>query len=129
MVHHTEWDRKKNQQGGYMQKDHDEMEDIIREMSPGGKHYHAFKDGSIRTDAQIVHSGASSEVVHKGKPYNPSLPSFYHGRWYQSSYPFLMSMFSIMFFILILSCIIHFFRMARRSITRKRSSRSKSRSR
>ena len=101
MVHHTEWDRKIDERGGYMQKDHDEMEEIIREMSPGGKHYHAFTDGSVKTDAQIVKTGATSEVVHRGAPYDHSLPSFYHGSWYQNSNYFFKGFLEVMSLVLI----------------------------
>ena len=47
------------------------MDDIIREMAPGGTHHRAFHGGDSR----------SSEVVHKGAPYDRSLPSLYNGVW------------------------------------------------
>lgn len=127
MVHHTEWDRKIDQRGGYMQKDHDEMEEIIKEMAPEGKHYHAFKDGSVKSDSQIKHEGASATVVHRGKAYDHSLPSFYNGKWYQSSYSFMMSVLKVFLFIIITCIALKFFMMAAKPF--KRSSRSKSRSR
>jgi len=106
MVHHTEWDRKVDQRGGYMQKDHDEMEEIIKEIAPVGKHYPAFKHGSAKYDSHCS-------------------PSFYH-RGYQSSH----SMISVLkvFLFIILTCItLKFFMMASKPMG-KRSSRSKSRS-
>ena len=132
MVHHSKWDRQKNYEGGYMQHDHDEMKEIIKEMAPGGKHYHAFKDGSVKTDAQILHSGASAEVVHAGKSYDPSLPSFYHGQWYKSSNTFLMSIIRVMLLIVIVFMFLKFVKMASRKMASrkpKRSSRFKSKSR
>lgn len=128
MVHHTEWDRQIDQRGGFMQKDHDEMEEIIKEMAPGGKHYHAFKDGSVKSDSQILHEGASATVVHRGKDYDHSLPSFYHGKWYQSSYSFMMGVIKVFFSILVIFIAMNFFMMATKPMV-KRSSRSKSRSR
>jgi hypothetical protein len=128
MVHHTEWDRKIDQRGGYMQKDHDEMEEIIREMAPGGKHHHAFKDGSVKSDSDILHKGASASVVHRGSDYDHSLPSFYHGKWYQSSDSFMMSALKAFLFIILTFIALKFFMMASKSMG-KRSSRSKSRSR
>ena len=128
MVHHTEWDRKIDQRGGFMQKDHDEMEQIIKEMAPGGKHYHAFKDGSVKSDSQILHEGASASVVHRGKAYDHFLPSFYHGQWYQSSYSFMMSVMKVIMTILVLFIAMKFLMMATKPMV-KRSSRSKSRSR
>ena len=128
MVHHTEWDRKMDQRGGYMQKDHDEMEQIIKEMAPGGKHYHAFKDGSVKTDSQILHDGASATVVHRGKDYDHSLPNFYHGKWYQSSDSFMMSVMKVFISILVIFLAMKLFMMAKKTMV-KRSSRSKSKSR
>ena len=101
MVHHNEWDRAMNHSSGYMQKDKNEMEEIIKEMSPGGKHYHPFNDGNVLTDSQILRNGASSETVHKGAPYDRSLPSFYHGHWYKSSHSALMSITKVMAFIVV----------------------------
>lgn len=128
MVHHTEWDRKIDQRGGYMQQDHDEMEDIIKEMAPGGKHYHAFKDGSVKNDSQILHEGVSATVVHRGKDYDHSLPSFYHGKWYQSSDSFMISVIKVFAFLLIVSVALRFLVIVTKP-RGKRSSRSKSRSR
>ncbi len=128
MVHHTEWDRKMDKRGGYMQNDHDEMEQIIKEMAPGGAHYHPFKDGSVKTDSQIVHAGASAAVVHKGASYDPSLPSFYHGQWYQSSYSFFMGAVRGMSLILFVYFFMKILSMASKAMN-KRTSRSKSRSR
>ena len=130
MVHHTEWDRKTDQRGGYMQKDHDEMEEIIREMSPGGKHYHAFQDGSVKTDAQIKHEGSSSQVVHRGKSYDHSLPSLYHGKWYPSSQvsnqsSFFMTMVDLIIFIIFVFC---FLKIAKMVWKTKSKSKSKSKS-
>lgn len=119
MVHHTEWDRKIDQRGGYMQKDHDEMEEIIKEMAPEGKHYHAFKDGSVKSDSQTKHEGASATVVHRGKDYDHC--------WYQSSHSFMMSVLKVFLFIIITCIALKFFMMAAKPF--KRSSRSKSRSR
>ena len=127
MVHHTEWDRKIDQRGGYMQKDHDEMEEIIKEMAPGGKHYHAFKDGSVKSDSQILHDGASATVMHRGVDYDHSLPSFYHGEWYQSSHSFMMSVLKVFLFIIVTFMAMKFLMMATKP-TGKHSSRSKSRS-
>ena len=131
MVHHTEWDGKLDQ-SGYMQKDHNEMEEIIKEMAPGGNHYHAFKDGSLKSDSQILHDGASATVVHRGKDYNNSLPNFYHGKLYQSSHSLMMSVLKV-FLTFIVTFIVTFialkcFMMVSKLIG-KRSSRSKSRSR
>ena len=128
MVHHTEWDRKIDQRGGLMQKDHDQMEEIIKEMAPGGKHYHAFKDGSVKYDSQILHEGASASVVHRGKAYDHSLTSFHHGKWYQSSYSFMLSVIKVFMSILVVFIAMKFFMMASKPMV-KRSSRSKSRSR
>ena len=128
MVHHTEWDRKIDQRGGFMQKDHDEMEEIIKEMAPGGKHYHAFKDGSVKSDSQILNTGASASVVHRGKDYDHSLPSFYHGQWYQSSFSFMMSVIKVFMTILVVFIAVKFLMMATKPMV-KRSSRSKSKSR
>ena len=126
MVHHTEWDRKIDQQGGYMQKDHNEMEKIIKEMAPGGKHYHAFKDGSVKTDAQILSAG-SSHTVHKGAPYDSSLPSFNHGQWYHSTHStFINIMFFIVLFVVVVM-VLKAVRMAKRH--KRKSSRSRSKSR
>jgi hypothetical protein len=126
MVHHTEWDRKIDQRGGYMQKDHDEMEDIIKEMAPGGKHYHAFKYGSVKSDDQILQNGASATVVHRGVYYDNSLPSLYNGKWYQSSHSFMMSVLKVFLFIILTFIALKFLIMATK-LTGKRSSRSKSR--
>lgn len=129
MVHHTEWDRRKDQQGGFMQKDHDEMEEIIKEMAPGGKHYHAFKDGSLKSDSQILHEGALESVAHRGKAYDHNLPSFSHGKWYKSSDSFILSVIKVFMSILLVFIAIKFFMMATKPMRVKRSSRSKSRSR
>lgn len=126
-MHHTDWDRMTNQRYGYMQKDHDEMEEIIKEMASGGKHYHAFKDGSVKSDSKILHEGASASLVHKGKDYDHSLPSFYHGKWYRSSDSFMMKILKVILFIILTFIALKFFMMASKSMG-KRSSRSKSRS-
>lgn len=128
MVHHTEWDRKIDQRGGLMQKDHDEMEEIIKEMAPGGNHDHAFKYGSVKSDSQILHEGASASVVHRGKAYDHSLPSLYHGEWYQSSYSFMLSVIKVCMSILVVFIAMKFFMMVTKPMV-KRSSKSKSRSR
>ena len=128
MVHHTEWDRKTDQRGAYMQKDHDEMEEIIKEMAPGGKNYHSFNDGSIKSDSRILHEGASAIVDHRGKDYDHSLPSFYHGQWYQSSNSFRMSVLTVCFVIVMTYLARKSYMMPTKPVG-KRSSRSKSRSR
>jgi len=94
-----------------MQKDHDEMEEIIKEMAPGGKHYHAFKDGSLKSDSQILHEGASER------------------KWYKSSDSFMLSVIKVFMSILVVFIAIKFFMMATKPMRVKRSSRSKSRSR
>ena len=99
MVHHTEWDRKIDQKGGYMQKDHNEMEEIIKEMA-AGNHYYAFKDESVKSDSQILHDGASTTVVvHRGADYDHSLPSLYNGKW--CSHFFMMSVLKVFLFIIL----------------------------
>lgn len=70
MVHHTEWDRKFDDNFGYMLKDREEMKDIIREMAPGGKHYHPEPSAS---PLPVTPHATSND--------NP-LPSLYHGKWY-----------------------------------------------
>ena len=130
MVHHTEWDREQDKRHGLMQSDHDEMEQIIKEMGPGGKHYHAFKDGSVKSDSQIMAKGASGTVVHRGKDYDHSLPSLYHGKWHKPSNASL-SMMSFVRLLLLIACgffAIKLITMAAKSMTVKRP-RSRSRSR
>lgn len=130
MVHHTEWDRERDKQGGFMQGDHDTMEQIIKEMAPGGKHYHAFKDGSVKSDKVILAEGAGAKVVHTGKDYDHSLPSWYHGEWYTSSHLLLMSFVRLFMFILFGFVGIKLISMASKSIQLKRSkSKAKSKSR
>jgi hypothetical protein len=82
MVHHTEWDRRYDKRTGSMQKDHDEMEDIIREMQPGGKHYHAPGTG-VKSDKQILRKARKHMVHAGGKDYDHSLYSLHHGKWYK----------------------------------------------
>lgn len=133
MVHHNEWDRKLNEKNGYMQKDHDEMEEIVKEMAPGGNHYHAFKDGSVgsvKSDSNNLNERTS---VHRGKYYDHSLPSFYHGKWSnpnpnQSSDSVMMSVIKVFAFLLVASFALKCLMMVTKS-SKKRSSRSKSRSR
>ena len=131
MVHHTEWDRELDKQHGLMQSDHDDMEQIIKEMGPGGKHYHAFKDGSVKSDSQIMAEGTSATVVNRGKDYDHSLPSLYHGKWHKPS----NSSLSIMSFIRLLMLIavgffaIKLISLAAKSMDTKRPRRSRSRSR
>lgn len=138
MVHHTEWDRKVGMQG-----DNDEMDEIIKEMAPGGSHYHAFKDGSVKSDAQILHDGVSTKVVHKGAAYDHSLPSLYHGKWYDSdsfrkvfssekSEPsFFMSVIRVMSLLLVLFICIKILGMVMKAmkIPKSKSRSKKSRSR
>jgi hypothetical protein len=126
MVHHTECDRKIDQRGGYMQKDQNEIEEIIKEMAPGGSHYHAFKDGSVKSDSQILHDGASATVVHRGADYDHSLPSFYHGKWYQSYHSFMMSVLKVFLLIIVTFMAMKFLMMTTKPLG-KRSSRSKPR--
>lgn len=116
MVHHTEWDRRANQRGGFMQKDHNEMEQIIKEMAPGGKHHHPFKDGSVKTDSQIHHEGSETRVAYRGVDYDHSLPSLYRGQWYQSSYSLFTTAVKIILFILIAFCLMQLVRLAAKNM-------------
>lgn len=67
-------------QGGYTQKEINEMETILKEMGPGGKYHHAHPHDGVLSDKQIVAHGVKTGHSTNAH-FHSDVPSFYHGKW------------------------------------------------